>query len=297
MKRRYFINYSLFLIAGCTTVTNNYNSQDANVELTSYPKTIRFTVTDIQDIQELQRNYGALQTVLEKVLKKKVEFVPFESYIAAAAALQSDQLDFALIGPSEYVVIYARTHAVPVIGITRPNYYPVICVSANSKIKSVAELKGKKIAMWKVGSTSGHLGPTKLLIDAGLNPKSNLKILMLGSQGLPALQKGEVDAWGGSSVKYEKFLQDEGIPESKLPLIAKGLQLPNDVFVVSSKFDVGFVKEISDRLVKNQDKVLQSLLTVEEGKYKGSKLVPVKDSDYNLVRQVYKAIGQGNFVQ
>lgn len=297
MKRRHFINCSLLLIAGCTTVTNIFNSRDAKVDTRSSPKKLRFTVTDIQDVQELQRNYGALQTVIENVLEKKVEFVPFESYIAAAAALQSDQLDLALIGPSEYVVIYARTHAVPVIGITRPNYHPVICVSANSRIKSVAELKGKKIAMWKVGSTSGHLGPTKLLIDAELNPKSDLKILMLESKGLPALQKGEVDAWGGSSVKYEKFLQDEGLSESKLPLIAKGPQLPNDIFVASSKLDAGFVKEISDRLVKNQDKLLQSLLTVEEGKYNGSKLVPVKDSDYNLIREVYKAIGQGSFVQ
>lgn len=297
MKRRYFIKYSLLLIAGCTTVKNNFNDRDSNLDTRNSPAQLRFTVTDIQDLQELQRNYGALRTVLEKVLEKKIEFVPFESYIAAAAALQSDQLDFALTGPSEYVVIHARTNAVPVLGITRPNYHPVICVSASSKIKSVAELKGRKIAMWKVGSTSGHLGPTKLLIDAGLNPKSDLKILMLEGKGLPALQKREVDAWGGSAVKYEKFLHDEGLSKSRFPLISEGPQLPNDTFIVSSNLDAGFVKEISDRLVRNQDKLLQSLLTVEEGKYKGSKLVLVKDSDYNMVRDVYKAIGQRSFIQ
>lgn len=297
MKKRYFIKYLLLLIAGCTTVKNNFNDQDYNLSTRNSPDKLRFTVTDIQDLQELQRNYGALRTVLEKVLEKTIEFVPFESYIAAAAALQSNQLDVALTGPSEYVVIHARTNAVPVLGITRPNYHPVICVSASSKIKSVAELKRRKIAMWKIGSTSGHLGPTKLLIDAGLNPKSDLKILMLEGKGLSALQKGEVDAWGGSAIKYEKFLHDEGLSKSRLPLIAEGPQLPNDVFIASSNLEAGFVKEIRDRMVNNQEKLLQSLLAVEEGKYKGSQLVTVNDSDYNLVREVYKAIGQGSFVQ
>jgi phosphonate transport system substrate-binding protein len=296
MKRRNFLSYFLLLIAGCASATSNSNSISSNLDA-NVPDTLRFTVTDTQGLQQLQRDYGGLRTALEEVLEKKIEFVPFESYIAAAAALQSDQVDFVFTGPSEYVVMSARTNAVPIIGITRSNYYPVICVSANNKIKSVAQLKGKKIAMWKVGSTSGHLGPTKLLIDAGLNPKSDLEILLLGSKGLPALQKGEVDAWGGSSVKYEKFLKDEGLSESALPVIVKGSFFPNDLFVVSSKLDSSFVKEMGDRMMKNQDKLLQSLSSVEEGKFKGSKLVSANDVDYNQFRQVYKIVGQGSFVQ
>lgn len=296
MKRRNFLSYFLLLIAGCASATSNSKSISSSLDA-DVPDTLRFTVTDTQGLEQLQRDYGGLRTALEEILEKKVEFVPFESYIAAAAALQSDQVDFVFTGPSEYVVMSARTNAVPIIGITRSNYYPVICVSANNKIKSVAQLKGKKIAMWKVGSTSGHLGPTKLLIDAGLNPKSDLEILMLGSKGLPALQKGEVDAWGGSSVKYEKFLKDEGLSESALPLIAKGALFPNDLFVASSKLDSRVVKEIGDRMMKNQDKLLQSLLSVEEGKFKGSKLVSANDVDYNQFREIYKIVGQGSFVQ
>ncbi|MBD2007167.1 MULTISPECIES: PhnD/SsuA/transferrin family substrate-binding protein [Cyanophyceae] len=296
MKRRNFLSYFLLLIAGCASATSNSNSISSNLDA-NVPDTLRFTVTDTQGLQQLQRDYGGLRTALEEVLEKKIEFVPFESYIAAAAALQSDQVDFVFTGPSEYVVMSARTNAVPIIGITRSNYYPVICVSANNKIKSVAQLKGKKIAMWKVGSTSGHLGPTKLLIDAGLNPKSDLEILLLGSKGLPALQKGEVDAWGGSSIKYEKFLKDEGLSESALPVIVKGSFFPNDLFVVSSKLNSSFVKEMGDRMMKNQDKLLQSLSSVEEGKFKGSKLVSANDFDYNQFRQVYKIVGQGSFVQ
>ena len=289
MRRRNLLIYSLLFIAGCTSVTNNPSG--------SQPKKLRFTVTDALGIEELKRDYGALQAALKEILQTEIELVPVESYTAAAAALQLNQLDFVLTGPSEYVVMRARTNAVPVIGITRPNYRTVICVSGNSKIKSVAELKGKKIAMWKIGSTSGYLGPTKLLIDAGLNPQSDLKIVMLGSQGLPGLQKGEVDAWGGSAVKYEQFLQEQGLSASSLPIIATGPLLPKDLFVASSQLNPEVVKQISSLLIKDREKIVQSLSAVEEGKYKTSTLVPVNDSEYDMIRDVYKAIGQGSFVQ
>ena len=289
MRRRNLLIYSLLFIAGCTSVTN--------IPTVTQPKKLRFTVTDALGMEELQRDYGALQAALKEILQTEIELVPVESYTAAASALQSDQLDFVLTGPSEYVVMRARTNAVPVIGITRPNYRTVICVSANSKIKSLADLKGKKIALWKIGSTSGYLGPTKLLIDAGLNPQSDLKILMLGSKGLPSLQKGEVDAWGGSAVKYEQFLQEQGLSQSTLPVIAKGPLLPKDLFVASSQLNPEAVKLISSLLIKEQEKIVKSLSFVEEGKYKTSSLVLVNDDEYDMIRDVYKAIGQGNFVQ
>ncbi|HEY9852416.1 MAG TPA: phosphate/phosphite/phosphonate ABC transporter substrate-binding protein [Leptolyngbyaceae cyanobacterium] len=296
MKRRQLIGYSFLLVTGCTVATSYPQGKPSNSSLGNLPDKIRFTVTEVSSLAQLQRDYEAFRTALEEVLEKKVEFVPVESYIAAAAALQLDQLDFVLTGPSEYVVIRARTNAVPAIGITRPNYYTIICVSANSKINSLADLKGKKIALWKVGSTSGYLGPTKILIDGKLDPKSDLQVLMLGNQGLPALKKGEVDAWGGSAIKYEKFLHDEGLSKRDFPAIAKGPLLPNDLFVVSSKLDSNWVKEINSRMVKHQEKLLQSLLFVEEGKYRGSRLVSANDSDYNMIREVYKTIGQGNFI-
>ncbi len=289
MKRRNLLLYSLLFIAGCTSVTNTSSVSQA--------KKLRFTVTDALGIEELQRDYGALQAALKEIIQTEIELVPVESYTAAASALQSDQLDFVLTGPSEYVVMRARTNAVPVIGITRPNYRTVICVSSNSKIKSLSQLKDKKIAMWKIGSTSGYLGPTKLLIDAGLNPQSDVKILMLGSKGLPALQKGEVDAWGGSYVKYEQFIQEQGLSENSLPVISKGPLLPKDLFVASSQLNPELVKQINSLLIANQEKIIQSLSSVEEGKYKGSTLVPVNDSEYDTIREVYQAIGQGNFVQ
>ncbi|MEG3926710.1 phosphate/phosphite/phosphonate ABC transporter substrate-binding protein [Microcoleus sp. D3_18a_C4] len=294
MKRRHFVGLSLLFVASCSTTVNQSNRTSSNLAV-SEPETLEFAVTDVQGAEELQQNYQTFRTVLGEVLEKKIELFPVDNYIAAAVALQSGQLKLALTGPSEYVIMRARTNAVPIIAITRPEYHSLILVRANSEIKSPAQLKGKTIAMWKIGATSGHLGPIKILLDAGLNPQSELKISMLGKKGLQALKKGEVDALAIGYTRYKDLLKSEGLSESEFRLIATGEPLPNDLFVASSNLPIVVVEEMRDRLVKNQDKLIEALVVGKvNAKYKGAKLVPANDSDYNMIREVYKAIGQGN---
>jgi phosphonate transport system substrate-binding protein len=294
MKRRHFVGLSLLFVASCSTTVNQSNRTSSNLTV-SEPETLEFAVTDIQGAEDLQQNYQTFRTVLEEVLEKKINFFPVDNYTTAAVALQSGQLKLALTGPSEYVIMRVRTNAVPIIAITRPDYHSIIAVPANSEIKSASQLKGKTIAMWEVGSTSGHLGPTKILLDAGLNPQSELKISMLGKKGLQALKKGEVDALAIGYTRYKDLLNSEGLYESEFRLIATGQPLPNDLFVASSKLPIIVVEKMRDRLVKNQNKLIEALVVGKVNtKYKGAKLVPANDSDYNMIREVYKAIGQGN---
>lgn len=295
MKRRHFLWTSL-LFAGCTTVTSTSTKQSSRLKTISQPEKLRFAVSDVKGLEDLQKDYGALRDLLAEILEKKVDFFPVESYIAAAAALQLNQVDLVFTGPSEYVVMRTRTNAVPIVAIERQKYYCVIATHSGSGVQSVANLKGKTIAMWEVGSTSGHLGPTKLLIDAGLDPKADLKIELLGKQGLPALQQGAVTAWGGSVRRYDEFLKSKGLSENDFPIIAQGPTLPSDPFVASSQLDPAFVAQIQQRLLQNQDRVLQAIAPADGNKFEGAKMVQVNDADYNMIRDVYNAIGQGNFV-
>ncbi|MEG5238491.1 phosphate/phosphite/phosphonate ABC transporter substrate-binding protein [Microcoleus sp. AT9b-C3] len=294
MKRRHFVGFSLLFVASCSTTVNQSNRSFSNFAV-SEPETLEFAVTDIQGAEDLKQNYQTFRAVLEEILDKKIEFFPVDNYIAAAVALQSGQLKLALTEPSEYVIMRARTNAVPIMAITRPDYHSIIAVPANSEIKSASQLKGKTIAMWEVGSTSGHLGPTKILLEAGLNPQSEFKISMLGKKGLQALKNGEVDALAIGYTRYKDLLNSDGLSESEFRLIATGQPLPNDLFVVSSNLSTAVVEKMRARLVKNQNKLIEALLVGKvNAKYKGAKLLPANDTDYNMIREVYQAIGQGN---
>lgn len=297
MKRRHFLELSLLFVASCSTTVNQPNASFSNLTI-SEPETLKFAVTDIQGIEDLQQNYESFRKILGEILEKKIDFFPVDNYIAAAVALQSGELKLALTGPSEYTIIRARTNAVPIIAITRPDYHSIILVPTNSKIKSADQLKGKTIAMWEVGSTGGHLGPTKILLDAGLNPQSDFKISMLGKNGLQALKKDEVDALAIGLNRYNDLLKQDNLSANDFRIIATGQPLPNDLIVASSNLPNTLVEKIRDRMVENQDRLIDAILIGKANdKYQGAKLVPANDSDYNMIRQVYKAIGQGNVFQ
>ncbi|WP_413167341.1 PhnD/SsuA/transferrin family substrate-binding protein [Capilliphycus salinus ALCB114379] len=291
MKRRHFLGYSFLFLIGCSTATQTGN----NPLKPGKPELLRFTVTDEQGIEALTENYGTFRQALQEVLQTPIEFVPVESYTAAAVALQSNQVDLLLTGPSEYVVINARTDAKPLIGIARQDYYSIIVVPEESEIESLNQLQGKTISMKKPGSTSGHLGPTKLLLDAGLKPNENYQVKMLGSsEGMQALAEGQVDAWGGSKTDYESYK----VSGKRFREIEQTSPLPDDLFVVSDLLDAEVVAEYKQRIIGNQDKLIEALVTGETTqKYKGSRFVAVTDADYDIIRDVYEEIGEGDLIR
>ncbi len=120
---------------------------------------IRFAVTDVDGMESLQREYGPFKDAFEKASGLKMDFFPVSGRTAAVEAMAADQVDFVLTGPAEYVVFNARLKAQPVVVWTRPNYKSSIVVLEDSPVKSLADLKGKKISFGEIGSTSQHLGP------------------------------------------------------------------------------------------------------------------------------------------
>ncbi|MDZ8107777.1 MAG: phosphate/phosphite/phosphonate ABC transporter substrate-binding protein [Nostoc sp. DedQUE12a] len=295
MKRRNLLWYSLLFTAGCTTGINTNNNSD-QLPVTA-PKKLKFAVTDVAGMENLQLDFGAFRTTLEEILGIKIEFFPVENPTAAAPALLSREVDIVFAGPSEYLILNARAKAIPIIAIERSNYHSIIVVRKDSPIKLLPQLKGKTIAMRKIGSTSGHLAPTKLLMDAGLNPQTDFKAVMLDDKGVQALKKGEVDAWATASDRYKNILESEGLSEKDFSIIFTSKLLPSDVFVASNQLPSSLIEDMRSRMVNNQDKLIQSLVTAKANrKYKGSKFITANDSDYNMIREVYQKIGQGNFL-
>lgn len=290
MKRRNFLWYSTLFLTGCAAASTASGRSPSTQAL---PATLRFAVTDVKGLADLQEDYESLRVALAEALQTEVEFFPVENYTAATIALKQGEVELALAGPSEYIVITSRTNAAPVVAITRLNYHSVIAVPTGSPVKTVADLKGKAIAMSDIGSTSGHLGPTKLLIEAGLDPKTEVEIRMLGDGSIEAIKQGEVDAWGGSAIDYKDFLQDTA---NSFPIIIEGPPLPNDVFIASSSIGSASIDLIRERMLANQ-KQLVDAIALHQRKYEGSQLILTKDEDYDPIREVYQAVGQGDFVQ
>lgn len=265
------------------------------------PNTLRMVVTDLEGLEQLQREFGAFRDLLAQKLGMEVKFYPVPSRTAAVEAVRSQKADMILTGPSEYVVFRAMTDARPVAGFSRPDYFCSIVTLSDSGINSVKDLKGKKIAIGSVGSTSKHLAPMQILSDNGLDPLKDVKAIHTSVKlGWEALKKGDVQAWGMTTDKFIKLRgKEKDLPMGAFKVIARGPDLPNDVLLLASHVDSSLDQNVRKVFSENSDKLIAAILQGEDNKkYKGMKfLTGVKDSDYNYVRSMYKTIGHTKFSQ
>jgi phosphonate transport system substrate-binding protein len=262
---------------------------------TGQPDTVRLAVTDLQGLEELQREFGAFKEEFENQSGLKVDFFAVNDRTAAAAALQADRVDVVFTGPAEYVVIHEKTGAEPIVAIERDGYHSSIYTRADSGITSLDQLRGKKVAMSDVGSTSGHLGPSQMLVDAGLMPGTDVEVLTVGDTVHEALKRGDVDAVGIGYHDYEEFMAEEADP-AQYRVIEEGPMLPPDLLMGRDGLDEQTATTIRDTFNEHFDVLLPAMLEGKDNaKYENAKLVNVTDKDYDEVRSMYRAVGVNDF--
>jgi phosphonate transport system substrate-binding protein len=264
-------------------------------------ESIRLAVTDVEGLENLQREFGAFRDVLSKNSGIDVDFLPVPNRTAAVEAMRSKKVDFVLTGPAEYVVFRTRTNAVPIIGFSRPDYFTDIIVLADSKVQSVSDLKGKKVALGSVGSTSKHLAPMQVLRDYGLDPLTDIQVVHTSIKlGWEALKRGDVAAMGTTNDKFMKMREkDNDLEPGAFRVIARSRDLPNDVLLVHPDIDQKIVENIRQSFLDHSEELVKAILQGEDNqKYRGMKFLPdVQDSDYNYVRAMYHTVGYPQLAQ
>lgn len=292
-SRRYRVLWllvlSMFLAGACSSGSASEQADDGS-------SVVRMAVTDLQGLEELQREFGAFVDAFESSTGLQIGFYPVNDRVAAAAALESDQVDLVFTGPAEYVVLRERVGVEPVVAIKRDGYRSCLYTKADSGIGSVAALKGKSVGMSDVGSTSGHLGPSQLLVDADLDPRSDLKVLTVGDAVHEALKRGDVDAVGIGCHDYEEFMQADD--PAGYRVLKEGDELPPDIVVAREGYDPETIELIQDAFEEDFDVLLAALLEGKDSqKYDGATLVIPDDGDYDIVRSMYQAIGVDDFTE
>lgn len=258
--------------------------------------TLRFAVTDVDGLEKLQREFGPFKAEFEKLSGLKVDFFPVSGRTAAVEAMAADQVDFVLTGPAEYVVFAARTRAVPVVTWQRPDYFAHVVVLADGPVKSVDDLKGKKVSFHEIGSTSRHLGPAAVLTDKGLAYNRDYEAVFVKTNvGLEALRRGDLAALGvnGNDIKSAA----KKLPDLKLAVLARSSELPDDVLIASPKVPAETVEKVRKTFLDKGAELMGAVLAVEANqKYAGGVFkAGVSDKDYDPVRVMYRAVGINSF--
>ncbi|MEM9542056.1 MAG: PhnD/SsuA/transferrin family substrate-binding protein [Cyanobacteria bacterium P01_E01_bin.42] len=281
MKRRSFIGYSLLFLASCSA--NNHHSGE----------TLGLSIADAESPEEFEQ-YEKFRMELAEILDIPVDFFPVDNFIATVPAMISGQVDLVWSGPSEYLIFKERANAIPLVTVQRPDYYSLLIVPKDSDIQSLEDCKGKTIDMYRIGSTANYIGGIKILLDAGLQPKSDLTIVTPGKHTLQELKSGKIDILARASHRYSTILRKEEEKESDYRILAKGNLLPGDIFMASPQIEKKLIEKIQSRMLDRQERLLQAITLVEalSTKFKNAFFKPVDEGEYDMIREVYQAMGE-----
>ncbi|MGP1394297.1 MAG: PhnD/SsuA/transferrin family substrate-binding protein [Inquilinaceae bacterium] len=253
---------------------------------------LTFAVTDVEGLEALHQEFGAFEEALEASTGLDIALFPVSSRTAAVEAMNSEQVDFVLTGPAEYVVIKELADPRIVVAWQRPDYFAQIVTLADGPIREVADLEGQKVSFGSVGSTSQHLGPAQALADLGLDYGTDYEASIISRNvAVEALIRGDL-AGVGMNFSHLQGVR-EAFPDHAFTVIARGRDLPNDILVARNGVDDAVFAKVRDAFLNDGDTLMQSVLQGDDNqKYKGGFfLTDIDDSDYDYVRDMYRTIG------
>lgn len=151
------------------------------------------------------------QGLLEKELEKdgiKVRWVQSAGSNKALEFLNAGSIDFGSTAGSAALV--AKINGNPIKSIyvySRPEWTALV-TGPKSDIKTVADLKGKSVAVTR--GTDPHIFLVRALAEAGLTDKDVRFVLLQHADGRLALSRGDVQAWAGLDPMMASAELDEG---------------------------------------------------------------------------------------
>jgi ABC-type nitrate/sulfonate/bicarbonate transport system substrate-binding protein len=203
--------------------------------------------------------------------------VLFRSGPTAMQALVSDSIQFSTgFGTGTR----AAMAGAPVKGIVGFNNKPAFILYGRreSGIRSIADIKGKKIAVTGVGSTTDYAARA-ILTNHHVDPDKEVSILAVGSESVfAALQKGAVDA---AILWAPGFAIAEKLGMVRLQSLADIMELPGSGVVVSDQL----IKENPLLIKKFLRGTIKGFHYVHDSKNK-DEIVSLITKDFNLERDI-----------
>jgi phosphonate transport system substrate-binding protein len=255
-----------------------------------------FKVTAIPDESptELARKAVPLVKYLEKKLGMKVEFTPVSDYAAAVEALVNKQVDMAWYGGFTFVQANVRSggKVIPLVQREEDEKFKSVFISGDPSIKTLADLKGKTVSFGSQSSTSGHLMPRSVLLQANIDPDKDFKrVAYSGAHDatIAAVAAGKVDAGALNISVWEKFVADKKVDTSKVKVI----------FTTPAYFDYNWTVN-ADMPVAQREKLTKAFLDLNkntpEGKeilelQRATKFVPTKADNYKGIEAAARSAG------
>ncbi|NLT31730.1 MAG: phosphate/phosphite/phosphonate ABC transporter substrate-binding protein [Propionibacterium sp.] len=150
----------------------------------------------------LQAQFDSMIALIEQETGKTVEFQEATDYAAVIEGQRAGKIDLASYGPFSYKIAKDGGINIEPIGAMvdgpdeEPGYTSMLWTKNDSDIQTIEDLKGKNVCFVDKASTSGYLYPSAGLLDAGLDPATDVNEVLAGGHdaSLLAVDSGQCDA-------------------------------------------------------------------------------------------------------
>ncbi|MFY8040068.1 MAG: aliphatic sulfonate ABC transporter substrate-binding protein [Bosea sp. (in: a-proteobacteria)] len=179
------------LAAGLALSTTPFVSTNA---LAQAPKEIRVDFATYNPVSLVLKERGILENAL-KAEGISVRWIQSAGSNKALEFLNAGSLDFGSTAGAAALI--ARVNGNPIRSVyvySRPEWTALV-TTAKSGIKTVADLKGKRVAVTR--GTDPHIFLVRALAEAKLTERDVRLVLLQHQDGRLALERGDVDAWAG----------------------------------------------------------------------------------------------------
>ena len=223
-------------------------------------------------------------------------------YNAAIEAMRTGQAHVARLGPFSYVHAVDRAgaecFAVQAKG-GEASYQSWLVTKADSDIKAITDLKGRKFSLVDPESTSGNIVPSNEILNAmndpnltfddlHINGKFFESVMFAGTHpnSLQGVYKGDVDAGAVSSNTFASEVKKGNVDESKLRVIHKSPDLPNGPWSYQKDLPQELKDKIKDFVLNFDDETYWTTVANKKEGEPAYRFIEIKDSEYAYIREL-----------
>lgn len=273
----------LLLVAAVTTWTVQRAQADTK------PSKLVIGLLPTESAPTVMRLNEPLRLYLEQKLGLPVELTVGANYAATGEALRFGRLDVAYLGPVTYIF---RSRAANLEPFARPShegvgptFQAVIIVPADSKAKSLADLKGGDIAFGDPASTSGTWVPRYQLLQAGLVAGRDYTLRALGAHDAVALAVANHKAIAGglSMPIFQRLLKEGKLDPNSVRVLAESPAIPEYMWTFREGLDPVFKEKVRKAFIEVSNPEALKIFRAEA-------FISAVDSDVDRVRTWITAI-------
>lgn len=295
-------------LAACGNQAASTGTSNAAESSSYVPTELKVQFVPSQNADTLEAKAKPLEQLLGDKLGIPVKVTVSPDYNTIVEAMASKQIDVGFLPPNAYVLAHDNRKAADLLlqalrfGVNdetgqpttdKVNFYKsMIIVKKDSNIKTLADLKGKKMGWQDVTSSAGYVFPAAEMKAAGIDPDTDVQGVTIKGHdaAVMALLNGQVDAVAVFQDARNNVKKDVPDVFEQTRVLHFTAPIPNDTISVRSDMDKAWRDKISQAFIDigndpEGSKIIQEIYS-HVGYEKGD------DKNFEPVRKYAEAVGQ-----